>query len=110
MVAPTDPRRALSMESTSTDPDGRRKRCDVCGHLVRVHPSVAGDSTCPRCGSLLWHPHSKEGLIRSVQRDVSELGGVAVFDDDSEAWKLDLRGLRLDGPAVRRLRSLERVE
>lgn len=84
------------MESTSTDPEGPRHRCPVCGNLVRASPSFAGDALCPRCGSLMWPPQPP---LRSahVRRQLEALGAVIRFDSDFETWEVDLRG----APVVR---------
>lgn len=45
------------MESTisSRTPEGDPNRCPICGHHVRLEPSIdTRDAPCPSCGHLLW--------------------------------------------------------
>ncbi len=44
------------MPSTRT-PEGGPNRCPICGHDVRIEPSLpTRDAPCPHCGHLLWFP------------------------------------------------------
>jgi acyl carrier protein len=41
------------MTISSRTPEGTPHRCPVCGHGLRVEPSLFfGDAPCPRCGGL----------------------------------------------------------
>ncbi len=43
------------MTISSRTPEGLPHRCPLCGKDSAVDPSLpGGDSTCPRCGHLLW--------------------------------------------------------
>ena len=43
------------MMISSRTPEGSPNRCPVCGHYLRIEPSIPpGDAPCPHCGSLLW--------------------------------------------------------
>src|SRR4051794_20061828 len=40
---------------SSRTPEGWPGRCPVCGHSLRVDPSLPTcDAPCPRCGALVW--------------------------------------------------------
>jgi PTS system nitrogen regulatory IIA component len=43
------------MEPASRTPEGKPNRYPLCGHEVRIEPSIPpGDAPCPNCGHLLW--------------------------------------------------------
>lgn len=43
------------MSISSRTPEGTPNRCEICGHRVRVEPSLGTlDAPCPCCGHLLW--------------------------------------------------------
>ncbi len=43
------------MTISSRTPEGDRNRCPICGHRLRLEPSIdTRDGPCPRCGHLLW--------------------------------------------------------
>jgi len=43
------------MEPSSRIPEGDPNRCPICGHDIRVEPSIPpGDAPCPYCGHLFW--------------------------------------------------------
>jgi hypothetical protein len=60
------------MQPPSRTPEGRLKRCTVCGHEFRVESSEPpGDAPCPRCGSLAWFPaavQANDALVNEVQQ------------------------------------------
>jgi hypothetical protein len=40
---------------SSRTPEGDPNRCPICGHHVRLEPSIeTRDAPCPNCGHLLW--------------------------------------------------------
>jgi hypothetical protein len=43
------------MTISSRTPEGDPNQCPLCGHHVRLEPSLGTrDAPCPRCGHLLW--------------------------------------------------------
>jgi DNA-directed RNA polymerase subunit RPC12/RpoP len=43
------------MVISSRTPEGTPNRCVVCGHKLKVEPSIdTEDAPCPHCGHLLW--------------------------------------------------------
>lgn len=96
------------MESTSTNPQGPRRRCPVCRNLVRASPSFAGDALCPRCGSLMWLPQPPSRWAR-VRRQLEALGAVIRFDPDFESWEVDLRGAPVTRDDLAFLRDMRPV-
>ncbi len=43
------------MQPSSRTPEGDDNICHVCGHAVRIQPSMSpSDAPCPHCGALLW--------------------------------------------------------
>ena len=43
------------MTISSRTPEGDPNQCPICGHHVRIEPSIdTRDAPCPRCGHLLW--------------------------------------------------------
>ncbi|MBO0701275.1 MAG: hypothetical protein J2P46_22950 [Zavarzinella sp.] len=43
------------MTISSRTPEGDPNQCPICGHHVRIEPSLdTRDAPCPRCGHLLW--------------------------------------------------------
>jgi hypothetical protein len=43
------------MTISSRTPEGDPNTCPVCGHDLRIEPSLTTrDGTCPYCGTLLW--------------------------------------------------------
>jgi acyl carrier protein len=63
---------------SSRTPEGDPHRCPICGEVVVVEPSEPlGDSTCPRCGSLLMRVYEQLGVEReriTAQTTFKELG------------------------------------
>jgi DNA-directed RNA polymerase subunit RPC12/RpoP len=52
------------MTISSRTPEGDPNKCPICGHRVRLEPSIdTRDAPCPSCGHLLWfdeiEPRSK---------------------------------------------------
>jgi DNA-directed RNA polymerase subunit RPC12/RpoP len=40
---------------SSRTPEGDPNQCPICGHRVRLEPSIeTRDAPCPNCGHLLW--------------------------------------------------------
>src|SRR5262245_12033717 len=98
------------MYSTSTSPDGPRKRCRVCGWLATVLPSFTGDATCPRCGSLLWFDAQAANRIRIIRRRLEDLGATISQSPDSDGWTTDLSGLGVTEKHISWLAILETIE
>jgi hypothetical protein len=44
----------VGTQISSRTPEGIPGRCPVCRERYRIERSLAGDATCPRCGSLVW--------------------------------------------------------
>jgi hypothetical protein len=43
------------MTISSRTPEGDPNQCPICGHHVRLEPSIdTRDAPCPHCGHLLW--------------------------------------------------------
>ena len=43
------------MTISSRTPEGDPNQCPICGHRVRLEPSIdTRDAPCPSCGHLLW--------------------------------------------------------
>ena len=52
---------------SSRTPEGDPNQCPICGHHVRIEPSIdTRDAPCPRCGHLLWFADSPSG--RGIDR------------------------------------------
>ena len=68
------------MTISSRTPEGDPNVCPICGHDLRIEPSIiTRDGTCPNCGCLLWFSSSsasKKSQPRSMSLEqfVSEFG------------------------------------
>jgi DNA-directed RNA polymerase subunit RPC12/RpoP len=50
------------MTISSRTPEGDPNQCPICGHHVRLEPSIdTRDSPCPSCGHLLWFAQDPSG-------------------------------------------------
>jgi acyl carrier protein len=61
---------------SSRTPEGDPSRCPICGHRVRLEPSIdTRDAPCPSCGHLLWfaEPPSGPGIERAERHSVRQL-------------------------------------
>src|SRR5438309_8997725 len=60
------------MNISSRTPEGRPNHCDVCGHDLRLEPSIdSWDAPCPYCGHLLWFSdHASQPESRPIERRV----------------------------------------
>jgi hypothetical protein len=65
----------LMMNISSRTPEGTPNHCVVCGHDLRLEPSIdTRDAPCPFCGHLLWFPGSVVPNSQSRSRWVSYEG------------------------------------
>ncbi|MCU0872922.1 MAG: zinc-ribbon domain-containing protein [Pirellulaceae bacterium] len=56
------------MQPSTRTPEGEDNTCHVCGHAVRIEPSIPpGDAPCPYCGALLWFGDGKIDSIEASQ-------------------------------------------
>jgi DNA-directed RNA polymerase subunit RPC12/RpoP len=52
------------MVISSRTPEGDQNRCPICGHAVRMEPSIdTRDAPCPHCGHLLWFDTVPAGQV-----------------------------------------------
>ena len=50
------------MVISSRTPEGDPNQCPICGHHVRIEPSIdTRDAPCPSCGHLLWFAEHPSG-------------------------------------------------
>lgn len=58
------------MTISSRTPEGDPNQCPVCGHHVRLEPSIdTRDAPCSSCGHLLWFAeHSSGSAIERAER------------------------------------------
>jgi hypothetical protein len=82
------------MEPSSRTPEGIPRRCDLCGHEIKIEPSGGtGDAPCPRCGYLLWFgSHGLPGkdrreFERTKQQIRSMVGEIAELAKSGLAWR-----------------------
>ena len=80
------------MTISSRTPEGTPHRCPVCGHGLRVEPSLFfGDAPCPRCGTLLWFVQLGDDprffdwaeTVELRERLMEALGGLEKMNADS---------------------------
>lgn len=58
---------------SSRTPEGDANQCPICGHHVRLEPSMdTRDAPCPRCGHLLWFGIGQETDVSSDRIDLIE--------------------------------------
>jgi acyl carrier protein len=58
------------MTISSRTPEGLPHHCPLCGQESALEPSFpAGDSTCPRCGHLLWWFRDRLGFWTDLLPD-----------------------------------------
>jgi acyl carrier protein len=84
----------MAVTISSRTPEGRDSRCPLCGAETAIEYSLAGDASCPNCGSLLW---GEEAVYARLQRLVAEQLGVdpdkitgdSLFVNDLGADSLD---------------------
>jgi acyl carrier protein len=77
---------------SSQTPEGLPHRCPVCGKYAAVDPSFpGGDSTCPRCGHLLWWFRDRFSQILGLVGE--ELSLDSSFLEDLDADSLDIAEL-----------------
>lgn len=65
------------MDISSRTPKGAPTGCPVCGGPMDIDPGGDYDTTCPRCGSLVWFPSQL-----SVPVVVIQIPG-KLFDDEA---------------------------
>ncbi len=58
---------------SSRTPEGRDSRCPLCGAETAIEYSLAGDASCPNCGSLLW---DEEAVYARIRRLIAEQLGI----------------------------------
>ena len=64
------------MTISSRTPEGDPNQCPICGHQVRMEPSLdTRDAPCPACGHLLWFAESPSGagIERAERRPIKQL-------------------------------------
>src|SRR5262245_13785120 len=50
------------MTISSRTPEGEPNACPLCGHDLRLEPSIyTRDGPCPSCGHLLWFSENDDG-------------------------------------------------
>jgi acyl carrier protein len=59
---------AVTISSRTTE--GRDSRCPLCGAETAIEYSLAGDATCPNCGSLLW---GEEAVFARIKKFLAEM-------------------------------------
>ena len=89
------------MNVSSRTPEGRWNACPLCGHEVRIEPSLDfGDAPCPHCGSLLYFlSKGDEARLYDAAALVGHLLGIPgheVTASDVERFTQDLRADSLD--------------
>ncbi len=89
---------------SSRTPEGWPGRCSVCGHPLRIEPSVPSrDATSPHCGSLVW-------LSQPAKRAGTRFGArlLAVLALAAVVWVTLLAAIRtrLGGPEIVTLSAL----
>lgn len=62
---------------SSRTPEGHDSRCPLCGAEAAIEYSLAGDASCPNCGSLLW---GEEAVYSRVQKVIAQLLGIDAED------------------------------
>ncbi len=69
---------------SSRTPEGRPKRCPVCGSEVVIEPSdPPGDAACPTCGHLIWFDQGErrdEQVIHLTERRIQPESLDAAFE------------------------------
>jgi hypothetical protein len=69
---------------SSRTPEGESNQCPICGHWVRLEPSIGTrDAPCSRCGNLLWFENQDEKNFLIGRTAIDELEGN--FDPDRGA-------------------------
>jgi DNA-directed RNA polymerase subunit RPC12/RpoP len=62
---------------SSRTPEGMPNRCELCGHDVRIEPSIWSlDAPCPYCGHLLWF--AKRPRKKRVRHTLAFSAGLVV--------------------------------
>jgi hypothetical protein len=65
------------MTISSRTPEGTPNYCTVCGHDLRLEPSIDTlDGPCPSCGHLLWFPAVEKKRPKRNPRPLSYEGFV----------------------------------
>lgn len=55
---------------SSRTPEGSPNQCPICGHDVRIEPSIlSNDAPCSSCGHLLWFELGQPHFARFAQYD-----------------------------------------
>ena len=52
---------------SSRTPEGQPNKCPICGHQLRLEPSLQRDGTCPRCSCLMWFSESQSLSKGSIE-------------------------------------------
>lgn len=63
----------MAVTISSRTPEGHDSRCPLCGAEAAIEYSLAGDASCPECGSLLW---GEEAVYARMKRIIAEQLGV----------------------------------
>jgi DNA-directed RNA polymerase subunit RPC12/RpoP len=59
------------MTISSRTPEGDPNQCPICGHHVRLEPSIdTRDAPCPSCGHLLWFAGNPSVIDRAEGKRV----------------------------------------
>jgi acyl carrier protein len=59
----------MAITISSRTPEGHDSRCPLCGAEAAIEYSIAGDASCPNCGSLLW---GEEAVYARIKRFLAE--------------------------------------
>ena len=58
---------------SSRTPEGDANQCPICGHHIRLEPSMdTRDAPCPRCGHLLWFEEPRLKDYSSARSNIDE--------------------------------------
>ena len=63
----------MAVTISSRTPEGHDSRCPICGAEAAIEYSLAGDASCPNCGSLLW---GDEAVFARIQAVITEMFGI----------------------------------
>ncbi|MBC7852432.1 MAG: acyl carrier protein [Pirellulaceae bacterium] len=63
----------MAVTISSRTPEGHDSRCPLCGAETAIEYSLAGDASCPNCGSLLW---GEEAVFARMKKIIAEQLGV----------------------------------
>ena len=84
----------MAVTISSRTPEGHDSRCPLCGAEAAIEYSLAGDASCPNCGSLLWGEEAVNArligiLAEQLALDPDKITGETSFVNDLGADSLD---------------------